>query len=72
MYKHAPGTIWRRALARVDRRAAAMRPAVVRLHAIAGEQGAGSSIALLSHEYALLREASRLANRLAHCAGIAS
>jgi len=63
--------LWRRALARVERRAASMQPAVRRLRAIAGEAGAGSSLALLSHEAQLLREAARLANTLARMSGIA-
>lgn len=66
MYKHAPGTIWRHALRRVERRAAAIRTARQALEAA----GIDGSCVTSTHEYELLREASRLSCRLAVCAGI--
>lgn len=68
MYKHAPGTIWRHALLRVERRARAILAAREALTA----RGIDPSCVTATHEYALLGEAARLANRLAFAAGIAA
>ena len=63
-YRHAPGTIYRRAMRRVERRAS-----ILRAYALAHPECRPFEI--LSAEYVLLVEATRTANRLAYCAGIA-
>lgn len=71
----APGTIYRRAVKRVERRAENLR--AVRPMAYSGPIVIGTGAPIWSHcaecERAnlLLREAVTLANRLAYCAGIA-
>lgn len=66
LYRHAPGTIWRHALIRVERRSRAILAARHALEA----QGIDGSCVMATHEYALLREAAILANRLAAAAGV--
>lgn len=65
-YRHAPGTIWRHALRRVDRRARILREAE---QAEQADPTTGTLWYVLACR-ADLREAARLANRLAYCAGI--
>lgn len=74
MYRHAPGTIWRRALARVDRRAAkvrALKPLAYANAPIIVGVPVWSHCDECEAAARLLHEAVRLSNRLAVCAGIA-
>jgi hypothetical protein len=72
MYRHAPGTIWRRAVKRVDRRAATVR--ALRPMAYANAPIIATGELVWSHcddcerAAVLLREAVRLANTIASVA----
>lgn len=72
-YRHAPGTIWRRALARVERRAAtvrALRPIGYATAPIIVGTPIWSHCADCERAAVLLRDAVRLSNRLAYCASV--